>query len=181
MTKKPNKVTFFDDYVEMELTQGYKTQIDKESYELVKGYRWHANITKSGYVAAKTWIKLANGKQTTILMSRLLLNAPEELLVDHKDLNPLNNRLDNIRLATRSENNRNVKGRSNSGTKNICFRETLGRFYWVVYVHLNGKQRTKSFRVSTDFSDKDVQFKAAEKYRDSFVIKFHGEFANLSH
>ena len=52
---------------------------------------------------------------------------PGELEIDHVDHNPLNNCWTNLRLATRSENNRNVRGKSKQGLPKGV-RRNLGRF-----------------------------------------------------
>ena len=40
---------------------------------------------------------------------------PETLLIDHIDRNTLNNRIENLRLVSRAQNNWNSKGRGNLG------------------------------------------------------------------
>lgn len=46
-------------------------------------------------------------------------NIPEGLLIDHKDRNPSNNKIDNLRLATKSSNNTNQVRVSNSKYRGV--------------------------------------------------------------
>ncbi len=60
--------------------------------------------------------------------------------VDHKDGNPLNNRWDNLRLATQSLNNANAKLRrdSTSGLKGVTFHK--GAQKWCAQIQWHGKR-----------------------------------------
>jgi hypothetical protein len=64
-------------------------------------------------VACHKW-RIVNGyacstiDNKTTSMSRMLLNAPEGMLVDHIDHNPMNNQRHNLRLVTPAENSHNV-------------------------------------------------------------------------
>ncbi|CCI88530.1 HNH endonuclease [Yersinia phage phiR2-01] len=60
-------------------------------------------------------------------------------IVDHKDRNKLNNAWDNLRQATKSQNESNVEKRSDntSGYKNVCWRSDLNK--WRVEVRKDGK------------------------------------------
>ncbi len=59
--------------------------------------------------------------------------------VDHKDRNPLNNKLDNLRIATQSLNNANAKLRSDStsGLKGVTFHK--GAQKWCAQLTWRGK------------------------------------------
>lgn len=46
---------------------------------------------------------LCGGKYRHKVFARILLNAPDNLIVDHRDGNPLNNCRDNLRLVTASQ------------------------------------------------------------------------------
>ena len=64
---------------------------------------------------------------------------PEE--IDHIDGNPLNNKIANLRKATRSQNmmNRRVVGNSKTGISGVSFSNT--RKKWVAHIGINGKLR----------------------------------------
>lgn len=81
--------------------------IDVGDYEKIKGYNWciskktRKNIVYY-YVQAKH-----NGE--TLLLHRLILDAKEGELVDHRDHDGLNNTRDNLRLSTPSQNRINSR------------------------------------------------------------------------
>ena len=88
--------------------------------------------------------------------------------VDHIDNSPLNNRIENLREATRSQNSTNmVMRKSNtSGFKNVYWSKKTKK--WVVQIRVNKK--TKSFG---HYHDIEVANFIAETMRN----KFHQQFA----
>lgn len=95
------------------------SRIDKEDYELVKEYTWHANkrgdnrLTPSYYLEARV-------KGKTISLHRLIMNTPKDLVVDHINRNPLDNRKINLRNVTEkvNANNKIFKSRTSQINKN---------------------------------------------------------------
>jgi len=65
---------------EVQLTQGYKAQVDDEDYERVNQYLWQADVArrKDGTiwnVYAIRQVKLESGKRTTQKMHRFIMSA----------------------------------------------------------------------------------------------------------
>ena len=99
----------------IELTKGLKTIVDDEDYERLKKYRWNASkdAGHSGIHRAKTTLykKWDDGFtwRRSENMHRMIMDAKKGQLVDHKNGDPLDNRRENLRLATNAENCRNGK------------------------------------------------------------------------
>jgi hypothetical protein len=85
--------------------------------------------------------------------------------IDHKDRNPKNNSISNLRLASRSQNNMNRRGWGSSGEKNVKIDRINHR--WQVKVHAGG------VRVYANASSKLSAILAARLIRRTL----HGEFA----
>lgn len=88
--------------------------------------------------------------------------------VDHKDLNRQNNKWENLRLATSSQNKANRKGRG-AYPKGVCFHKASGLFS--SRIHSNGKQISLGY-----FNTPEL---AHEAYRLA-APKYHGEFARAA-
>ncbi|MDP2662864.1 MAG: AP2 domain-containing protein [Dehalococcoidia bacterium] len=85
--------------------------IDTADLDKVAGIdaRWHATWCKESqtyYVAARDW---SNGGKK-LYLHRLIIDAPNDLDVDHIDHNGLDNQRLNLRLATNGENQQNRLG-----------------------------------------------------------------------
>ena len=85
---------------------------------------------------------------------------PLNLDIDHKDRNKGNNKIDNLRLVTTSENLRNVGKLSNntSGVKGVSFYKSLGKYRAQIFV--NGKRFHLGY--FTSFEDAAAARRAAE-------------------
>lgn len=93
------------------------------------------------------------------------------VFVDHEDRNSLNDKIENLRPATRNQNNSNVTSHVNSTSKylGVCFHKRDQR--WTAQLKTNGKQiYLGSFKIESD---------AALCYNKA-AVKYHGEFANLN-
>jgi hypothetical protein len=91
--------------------------------------------------------------------------------LDHVNGDKADNRIENLRKASRSENLCNVRKtkRNTSGYKNVTFHKESNK--WRVKVSVNGKN--KSFGLYEDIELADL---VAIEVRN----KFHGQFANHS-
>ena len=126
------------------LTQGKTVVFDKKDKEMLLKYNWWAVFLGSGWYAATK----ISGKR--ILMHRMLLGLSfgEEGIVDHIDGDGLNNRRDNLRIVTHTQNMRNKKiGRNNtSGIVGVSFRPEHGvSGSWVALGMKDGVFKTRTF------------------------------------
>jgi hypothetical protein len=125
---------------------------------------------KAGCIGNRGYVLIViNGKQR--MAHRLIWimhgNDPVPML-DHIDGNQLNNRIENLRPITVSQNQRNTKLRkdSTSGIKGVSWISTRNR--WSGQVWHKGKLHRAG-----DFKDKDECAAAVRVLRESL----HGEFA----
>lgn len=97
---------------EIQLTKGMTTIVDDEDYELLMQWKWQFH----SFSYAK---RCSFGRD--ILMHRQLMNASEDQEVDHINLNKLDNRRNNLRLCTQSQNqmNRPMYKNNTSGYKGV--------------------------------------------------------------
>lgn len=140
-------------------------------------YYW---LSKSHWVPRKhqgliTAVRFINDpdKETKISsMHRVIMNPPKGFLVDHRNLNSLDNTRPNLRNATRSQNqfNRNkIKSKTSSRFMGVCFDKR--RKKWCAYITVEGK------RIWLGYFDSEIE--AAKAY-DEAAKKYHGEFARLN-
>lgn len=103
-TKHPNKYTFGDKCVYIHLDNHKEVAIiDIEDYEKVKDYRWNYS---NGYFQCHM---IRNWKKLTCGLHRLIMDLYEpDLVVDHINRNPLDNRKCNLRIVTKTQNHLNA-------------------------------------------------------------------------
>lgn len=99
------------------------------------------------------------------------LITDNEMLVDHKDQNGLNNQKSNLRLCSKKENNSNTKSRENSSSKYLGVSYHKITFKWQASININNKQKYIGLF--------KTQEEAARAYDDLAKIH-HGQFANLN-
>lgn len=151
------------------LTQSKVALVDDRDYDFLSAFKWVAQKEeKTWYAAKRVWI---GNKWTLALMHRMILGFPK-IEVDHRDGNGLNNQRDNLRIATKGQNQHNRRlGKNNkSGFKGVYPRH--GK--WFSQISCNNVQRhLGSFDRAED---------AAKAY-DAEAIKLFGEFArtNFTH
>jgi len=93
-------------WVKIKLTQNKVALADESDLPILSKYRWCAHFPGWGWYASTTlWKRNGQTKKTT--MHRLLMGFPEGMEIDHINGNGLDNRRQNLRIATRSENGAN--------------------------------------------------------------------------
>ena len=97
--------------------------IDREDAEIVLRYKWYAMKArdKANWYAC-TNVRDESGKVRTLRMHNLIIIHRDHLVVDHENGDSLDNRLDNLRLATRTQNmmNRRKIKLGSSRFKGVC-------------------------------------------------------------
>lgn len=126
---------------EIELTQGQVALVDATDYFWLNKYKWYAqyNSCTYSYYAAKQKRKL-NGKQIAQYMHRVILNAPPNKQVDHINHNTLDNRKQNLRICTRSQNQMNRTPSENTSSKYKGVHWCKQGKKWRAQIQINGKR-----------------------------------------
>lgn len=126
--------------VTKELKGGHLLLVDDEDAPLLDLYPWRAMpIDDRFYVSASVW--MSDQTNGTLLLHRLVMNAPDGMDVDHKNHNGLDNRRSNLRVCTRAQNLANTRpGRNNtSGYKGVSWSKQHRK--WAAYIKINYKRR----------------------------------------
>jgi hypothetical protein len=144
------------------LTQGYVAEIDATDVRLVAGRNWRACVRPSGVYVVWTG---PDGEDR--FLHREIIEPPPELVVDHIDGNPLNNRRSNLRACSHKDNIRNSRRRAYNAlaAKGVFARE--GRF--VGRIEADGRE----FHLGTY----DTLAEARAAYFGAARVLF-GDFAN---
>lgn len=154
---------------EIELSQGKKALVDDDDYQYLNQWNWTAN--KHGNTYRVLRYPKINGKRKIIYMHRLIMNAPDNLEVDHIDHDNLNNQKSNLRTCTHKQNSVNRSPWGSSKYLGVSYANVKGYFYIKAYIRVNGKLKDLgSFKTEED---------AARAYDEAAKI-YHGEFANLN-
>lgn len=143
--------------------------VDQEDHAELALFKWRLQPRgNSGYAYRA---KRINGRIVTTYMHRVILWTPDEMLVDHRNGNGLDNRRANLRAATHAENQRNrVAKPSNTGFRGVTFDRSKGNF--IATIRDGKKKRTIG------------RFKTAETAavaRDEAARRLHGSFAILNY
>lgn len=155
---------------EIQLTQGKVALVDDEDFEYLNQFKWCAQQEGHTFYAARQSPRI-NKKSKTIRMHRAIMNPPNNMHIDHKDHNGLNNCRSNLRICYQRENQINVNRRSDntSGYKGVCWHN--GAQKWASRIKVNGKDI--HLGVFTDIKDAALAYNKA-------AVKFFGEFALLN-
>lgn len=177
MKSIPNNYKIVDDYVIIYLTTNKKEilecYLDLEDFYKIKNKHWHpfyAEHVKSYYARTLEYIGIydnGNYKYKLYYMHRVIMDAPDEFMVDHKNHNTLDNRKYNLELKDNSGNLRNRLGLNNnnkSGYRNVCWNKRKNK--WMVQLQVKGKNTQLGF-----FHDVDEAGKFAKEMR----LKYYGE------
>ena len=150
------------------LSQGKFATVDPEDYEWLSQWKW--SLRKAPYTSYAVRGTKINGKWTTIIMHRLIMNAQKGQEIDHINHNGLDNRKCNLRFCTRSQNIMNTRPkRGTSKYKGVSWCKMTQN--WLSCIMMDGEY------INLGYYDDEID--AAKTYDDKAKELF-GEFACLN-
>jgi hypothetical protein len=151
--------------IEVPLTQNKVAFVDEEDYELVSQYKWNTNKGRNTFYAA-TGLQL----HRLVMENTLGRKLGSEELVDHINGNGLDNRRENLRVCSRTQNIRNRTGKSGSSKyKGVSWHTPTEK--WLARIQVNKHQIHLGCFVN--------EATAAIAY-DIAAHQYFGEFAKLN-
>lgn len=165
--KQKNEIIKYEDYAEIVLLDKYENEKDRTIIDLkvidkVAKYKWC--VDNKGYVR----------NDEVGLLHRFIVDCPEDMVVDHINHNPLDNRKCNLRVCTQAQNSMNTSKTKKNGItsqyKGVGFHKKSGK--WRSRICINGKQKCLGYY--------DNEYDASVAY-DKSAILYHGIYCNLNH
>lgn len=152
------------------LTQGKIVSLDDEDYNEIGCYLWYAAYENGRWYAVR-W-----NNDMPLKMHRQILKletAGSKVIVDHMDMNGLNNHKSNLRICNHSLNmaNDDLKKNNTTGYKGVTKYKYVRKISYVAGIMINYK------RIHLGSFDTDIE--AAKAY-DEAAKYFFGEFARLN-
>lgn len=131
----PRPVRIEGDVAYIPLTQELEAMIDASDLELIAPHKW--------YVSRGEWNVPYARSGPLGRMHRYIMQAPKEMMVDHINHNPLDNRRENLRLVTHQQNHQNRQGANTNnrlGMRGVgTWKASDGRIRYQSRVYVNGK------------------------------------------
>ena len=162
-TKKDlNEIIEHEDYAEIILYNSQcdevaRALIDLDDVDRVKKHKWYLDYYN--YVCSHTYLRI----------HRLIMDCPDDMVVDHINHNRLDNRKSNLRVCTQQQNNINVSTRKNntSGYKGVSLDKRRNK--WRARVNIDGKEKSLGY-----YKTKEEAIAA----RKQAEIEYYGEYRN---
>lgn len=146
------------------LSQNKFALVDDEDFDFLNQWKWSF---RSNYASRADYTDKNNIKWT-VLMSRVLMDNPEGMHVDHINGNTLDNRKRNLRVCTTGQNQCNSRAKSGK-FKGVSFDKTKNK--WIARIQADKKpKRIGAF---------DTEIEAAQAY-DLAAKEIHKEYARTN-
>jgi hypothetical protein len=152
------------------LGEGEWTILDPVDYYRFGHFKWHVSGNNGKFYAVRTYKVDAN---TTSIrrLHRDIMNAQPGVLIDHRNGNSFDNRQDNLRPATSTQNGYNKRKRKNASSQYIGVSYDKNYKQWVAQISYDGKLHWLG-RFTNEID-------AARAY-DEASKKYHLEFKRLN-
>jgi hypothetical protein len=148
-----------------------KVFIDEEDIPLAIKYNWHVQFDGYNfYCRRNAYDNSKKSGRAVITMHREIMGFPKGKLIDHINGNSLDNRKENLRICTNTENCRHCRKQRNSKMKYKGITKIINGSGWVARIGVNNKRIYLGY-YNTEEEAYAVYCKASKKY--------HGEFGRI--
>lgn len=163
------------------LVEEHEIVIDDDDFTKLHRVRFSSGIYWEGTIADVSWrVKHRShtkyavstlGAKLELRLHRVVVDATEDVIVDHIDGNGLNCSRSNLRIATAAENARNRRKIhvASSRFKGVCWHSQARK--WAAHIRHNG------YKVYLGVFDTEVE--AAKAY-NAAAVRLHADFASLN-
>ena len=153
------------------LTQGKFAIVDDTDYKRLSEWKWCATKMKRNFYAIRCCHIDKNGKQYTISMHReiLRLKSGDKRQADHINHNTLDNRRENLRVVSSSQNAMNRHSRLGSSSKYLGVSWNKRDKRWCAAI------RTSGLLIHLGNFNREID--AAYAY-NAACLKYHGRYGN---
>jgi hypothetical protein len=153
---------------EIKLTQDKVALVDDEDFEELNKYKWHASRAKLGVD------KFRPRRNDGIYMSRYIMKAKKEELVDHKNRDDLDCQRHNMRICTKSQNMANQVAHKHTSKYKGVTPANKNKYTWNKWV-ANIRKDNKPIYLGSYYTEKEAALAYNKKAKELF-----GEFAVLN-
>ncbi len=156
----------------IKLNNGQYAIVDSDDYEWLPKDRWTGYEKGRSSYTIRHFSTKESGRTKSTSMHRMIMHAPDGVLVDHINHNGLDNRKANLRFATLEQNAQNQrKTKSKTSSKYKGVNRSKNPEKWQARIYHNKRSINLGH-----FSD---EIEAAKAY-DRAARKYQGEYAELN-
>ena len=156
------------------LTKDKFALVDDDDYYWLSQWNWFAVEIKNIWYARRSKKKgvLRSNEKYEIYLHRIVMKCSNiNFVIDHLDKNGLNNQKENLRICTKSENNKHTSSHKNSSSQYLGVSYDKNRNKWSANLMNNGKRIL--------FKRYNTEIEAAKAYDITAKTQF-GVYANLN-
>jgi|LakMenEpi03Aug12_release.lakeMendotaPanAssembly.Ray.scaffolds.fasta_scaffold591655_1 hypothetical protein len=156
------------------LTKDKFALVDDDDYYWLSQWNWFAVEIKNTWYARRSKKKgiLRSNEKYEIYLHRIVMRCSDiDFVIDHLDKNGLNNQKENLRICTKSENNKHTSSHKNSSSQYLGVSYDKNRNKWSANLMNNGKRIL--------FKRYNTEIEAAKAYDITAKTQF-GVYANLN-
>lgn len=147
------------------LTRGKFAVVDDSDFEEINQWKWCFVPSREGTGYAFR-SKGKGGTWESFLMHRVIMKPPKSMMIDHINHDGIDNRRENLRIVTNSQNQSNV---------GLISTNTTG--FRGVRFHKNGWEASLKFNTTFIYLGRFKSAEDAARAYDSKILELHGELA----